>query len=86
MELLILGSGLLLGDGLWVEVRTIGWRVAALKIFLKSILKSLDGLLSVRVNVYGVVVGRLGIGGGMMLVGAELDGRLFEANSKLIRS
>jgi hypothetical protein len=56
-----------------------------LKIFRKSILKSLDGLLSVGVNVYEVV-GRLGIGGGMMLVGAELGGRLFEAISKLIRS
>jgi len=56
-----------------------------LKIFRISILKSLDGLLPVRVNEYGVV-GRLGIGGGMMLVGAELGGRLFEANSKLIRS
>ena len=56
-----------------------------LKIFRKSNLKSLDGILSVRVNVYEVVVG-LGIGGGMMLVGAELGGRLFEANSKLIRS
>ena len=56
-----------------------------LKIFLKSILKSLDGLLSVGVNVYEVMV-RFWIGGGMMLVGAELDGRLFEAISKLIRS
>ena len=56
-----------------------------LKIFRKSNLKSLDGLLPVRVNEYGVV-GRLGIGGGMMLVGAELGGRLFEANSKLDRS
>ena len=56
-----------------------------LKIFRKSNLKSLDGILSVRVNVYEVVVG-LGIGGGMMLVGAKLGGRLFEAISKLIRS